>query len=100
MIDLLDYKRLSTWIIYIIFFFIIDMIINNHNYHNKEHFLFMPWNMSTRYYPSYDIRGYPFMYPWNYPIFYLSPFNYEADGKYNINPIYNKRTKENKKIKY
>ena len=69
------------------------MIIDS--YKNKEHFIFMPWNMSTRFYPSYDIRGdpridYPFMYPWNYPIFYLSPYNYGVDGNYNINPIYKK----------
>jgi hypothetical protein len=43
--------------------------------------------MGTRFYPSYDIRGYPLIYPWNYPFpglpyIYWSPYFYEATGKY------------------
>ena len=102
MIDLLDYKLLSTWIIYLIFYLIMIMIINS--YKTKEDFVYMPWNMSTRYYPSYDIRGdvYPNIYPWNYPIRYIFPYltpnNYGADGKYitytNQNSISNQKCKK------
>lgn len=45
---------------------------------NKEHFWL--WNYPTRYYPSYDIRGYPYIIP---PL-YLSPYYYGTDGSYNI----------------
>ena len=78
MINLLYNKGLLTWIVYSILFLIVFIIINK----DKEHFYYMPWNMSTRYYPSYDIRGDPRV---NYPIFYLSPYNYGVDGKYYIN---------------
>ena len=80
MIDLLNTRILSTWIIYLIFFIIIIMIIDNYRY--REDFIFIPWNISTRYYPSYDIRGdpihsNPLIYPYNYPILYLSPYTYK-----------------------
>jgi hypothetical protein len=60
-----------------------------------EQFMFMPWNMPTRHYPSYDIRGYPTIYPWNYarpqiPLFYWYPYFYEANGKYTYNPSHAK----------
>ena len=56
------------------------MIIDNYRY--REDFIFIPWNISTRYYPSYDIRGdpihsNPLIYPYNYPILYLSPYTYK-----------------------
>ena len=82
MINIFDYKDFSTWIIYIIIFLTILLIINK----DVEHFIFMPWNMSTRFYPSYDIRGYPYIYP-----MYLTPYTFTADGSYNV--------KANKKIK-
>lgn len=54
---------------------------------NSEHFI--PWNFGTRFVPSYDIRGSPFLYPWNYPPFpYNSPYFYDIDGKYRINKKY------------
>jgi hypothetical protein len=87
MIDIFNYKEFSSWIIYLIIYFTIILIINN----DKEHFIFMPWNMSTRFYPSYDIRGYPYIYP-PYPFIYLTPYTFNADGSYNVKPI-------NKKIK-
>ncbi len=95
MIDLLNYKLISTWIIYLIFFLIIILIIESYKNKSKEHFIYMPWNMSTRYYPSYDIRGdphyYPHLYPWNYPVPYVFPYltpnNYGADGKYTTNSV-------------
>jgi hypothetical protein len=49
---------------------------------NKEHFLI--WNQSTRYYPSYDLRGYPYIIPPPPPPLYLSPYYYGSDGSYNI----------------
>lgn len=63
---------------------------------------FLPWNMGTRFYPSYDLRGYPYgvrgyplIYPWNYPypglpFLYWSPYFYEATGKYSFDPKYAK----------
>jgi hypothetical protein len=49
---------------------------------NKEHFLI--WNQPTRYYPSYDLRGYPYIIPPPPPPLYLSPYYYGSDGSYNI----------------
>ena len=80
MIDLLNYKEPSSLIIYLIYILLIKIFIDS--YKNKEHFIFMPWNISTRYYPSYDIRGDPRI---NYPVFYLTPYNYSANGNYNTN---------------
>ena len=54
---------------------------------NKEHFWF--WNYPTRYYPSYDLRGYPYIIP---PPLYLSPYYYSSDGSYNM--VVNKRRKK------
>lgn len=58
---------------------------------NKENF--MPWNIGTRYMPSYDIRGYPLLFPWNYrpydfPFPYLTPYFYDINGKYQVNKKY------------
>lgn len=78
-IDLLNYKEFSTWIIYLIFILLIIIFINRKN---REEFIFMPWNMSTRFYPSYDIRGYPYI-----PFMYITPYNYYANGEYKINKI-------------
>lgn len=80
---------------------IIFIILSGYFGKNKENFMFTPWNMGTRFYPSYDIRGYPPMYnqllnkdasypllfPWNYPYpglpyLFWSPHFYEATGKY------------------
>lgn len=53
----------------------------------KEHFWL--WNQPTRYYPSYDLRGYPYIIP---PILYLSPYYYGSDGSYNV--LVNKHRKK------
>ncbi len=81
----------------IIIFFVILLlfIIYKHDNKNIENFMFAPWNMGTRFYPSYDIRGYPLIYPWNYPYagnpyIYFSPYFYESNGKYTYNPKYAK----------
>lgn len=56
----------------------------------KEDFRVWNWNYPTRYYPSYDLRGYPYVYtfPWNwpYPFPYWSPYYYSAGGRYLYNP--------------
>jgi hypothetical protein len=74
---------------------------SNLKFKSIEDFVFTPWNMGTRYYPSYDIRGYPLqshmaqLHPWNYPFpglpfLYWSPFFYSANGKYSFDPVYAK----------
>jgi hypothetical protein len=86
MIELFNFNKLSTYIIWFVIIIIIKLIFTKfHN--NQENFMFGPWNMGTRFYPSYDIRGYPLIYPWNYPFpgtpyLYWSPYFYEASGKY------------------
>lgn len=55
---------------------------------NKEHFWL--WNYPTRYYPSYDLRGYPYIIP--PPPLYLSPYYYSSDGSYNM--VVTKRKKK------
>jgi hypothetical protein len=49
---------------------------------NKEHFWI--WNQPTRYYPSYDLRGYPYINPHHPTPLYLSPYYYGPNGSYNI----------------
>jgi hypothetical protein len=93
MIDSLDFKKLSTWIILVSAIFIVIKLFSNTN--TTENFGFTPWNMGTRFYPTYDLRGYPLIYPWNYPFpgtpyLYWSPYFYEANGKYIFDPKYAK----------
>jgi hypothetical protein len=94
-------KNISKWIVILTIIFILILItyVLNNKYKIKENFAFVPWSMGTRFIPSYDLRGYnnigynvsyPFIYPWNYP-FYLSPYFYEASGKYSnikLKPYY------------
>ena len=106
MLEFLNLKKKSTWILIFIFSLIFFIIIDSYskkNKENKENFTFLPWNMGTRFYPSYDIRGYPYsfnqmllqsngnshplLFPWNYPYpgmpyLFWSPYFYEATGKY------------------
>ena len=95
---MLNLKRISLLLI----FFIIIIIFIKNNLIKYENFTFIPWNMGTRFYPIYDIRNYPLIYPWNYinskfPLLYLSPFFYEANGKYNFNPKYSNLLKNSHK---
>ena len=87
----------STNIITIIVIVLLYIIYkyDKKNRYNTENFMFTPWNMGTRFYPSYDIRGYPLIYPWNYPYpglpqIYFSPYFYESNGNYTYNPKYAK----------
>jgi len=117
------FENKSIWIFIFIFILIIISIDaidivdkkNQNRSKNKilraiETFVFTPWNMGTRFYPSYDIRGYPPMFnnniigatrgysyplifPWNYPFpgspyLYFSPYFYEANGKYTVDQKY------------
>jgi hypothetical protein len=70
-------------LISLIFIFIIVNLSQNKN---KEGFSFMPWNIGTRFYPTWDIRGDPNVYPWNYQfnsnVVYTTPYFYRADGKF------------------
>lgn len=67
---------------YLIIFIIIILLFNLYN-NNIEHYIPI-WNIGTRFYPVYDIRGY--IYP--YPYLYFSPYYYTADGKYKKNINY------------
>lgn len=88
----------NNWHYFVPIIFIVVILFGRIMYNSnvvKENFVFTPWNMGTRFYPSYDIRGYPQLYPWNYPYpglpyLYWSPFFYEANGKYTIDPKYAK----------
>jgi hypothetical protein len=82
-------------IYFIIFIISIISIICINKIYNKEHFIFAPWNMGTRFQPSYDLRGYPLIYPWNYPfpgtpLLYFSPYYYNTDGSYSYDPNFSK----------
>ena len=98
MIDLFNYRNYSSWFIYLILILIIIIIINK----NQENFILMPWNMSTRHYPMYDIRGYPPIHRFLnqsvnnflYPFMYLTPYNYSASGEYIIKPIKRKKIRK------
>ncbi len=63
----------------IIFIIFIICILSLFDSDSIENFIYMPWNNSTRFYPTYDIRGYPNVYP---PRMYLSPYNYTTTGDY------------------
>jgi hypothetical protein len=63
---MLNLKRISLLLI----FFIIIIFIKN-NLFKYEKFTFIPWNMGTRFYPTYDIRIYPLIYPWNYLLSFM-----------------------------
>lgn len=66
-------------ILLILFLIILFVLIDRYIY---EDFIIMPFNMATRYYPTYDIRGYPYIpYIKNFFIS-LSPYYYMADGSY------------------
>ena len=113
MFNFLDLKKQSSWFTIFIIFLILAIIITEYNKQNvgKEDFTFVPWNMGTRFYPSYDIRGYPptynqmllnskgasypLLFPWNYPYpglpyLYWSPYFYEANGKFTYDKEYAK----------
>jgi len=87
---------------------IIGIFYMNQNIYENiyENFAFVPWNIGTRFYKYYDIRGYPRTYnqiilkhkkkidnqifSWNYPypglpFLYFSPYFYESTGKYIFN---------------
>ena len=84
MYDLQQYLIIGILVLFIIFSFLYIGI----DHSNLEQFgSFIPWSMGTRFYPTYDIRGYPYISPWNYPyagypFLYFSPYFYEANGKY------------------
>ena len=89
----LDRKLIISIILVIVVIYIIKR-----SFITKENF-FIPWNIGTRFYPSYDIRGYPSIFPWNYPWpnipwLYWSPYYYEANGKYNYDENYVKKLKK------
>lgn len=115
MFEFLDLKKQSTWIIIFIFSLVFVVIITSKNKREQEDFGFLPWNMGTRFYPSYDIRGYPptynqmllnskgasypLLFPWNYPYpglpyLYWSPYFYEANGKFTYDKEYAKALKK------
>jgi hypothetical protein len=69
----------------------------------KEDYVAPYWNYPTRYYPSYDIRGYPrtyldYLFPWLFTPygfkygspFFRSPYYYGAGGSYLYDPAYSK----------
>ena len=58
---------------------------------NIERFIGIPWNIGTRFFPMYDIRGYPYIYP-PFPLMYISPYNFSANGDYIINPMHIKKS--------
>jgi len=98
MINLSYKKKLFVFIFFVIILIIAIKILFN----RKEHF-FTPWSIGTRFFPSYDIRGYPGNYPqifpWNYPWpgipwLYWSPYFYEVDGKYRYDAKYAKKLKK------
>lgn len=81
-----EFKKLLPLFVIFIIVIIVFFVFNNSDV--KEDFYV--WNYPTRYYPSYDLRGYPYAYtfPWNwyYPLPYWSPYYYGAGGKYFYNP--------------
>ena len=94
--------RLLMIVMVLIVLYVVYTYINRQNI---ENFAFIPWNMGTRFFPSWDLRGYPsldiseyknnlnypLIYPWNYPFpgtpyLYWSPYFYNASGTYKYNP--------------
>jgi hypothetical protein len=104
LLELFNLKHTSKWFIIFIIILFIYILYQNASPNIKESFGFVPWNMGTRFYPSYDLRGYPqtenslshpLIFPWNWnspmagmPPLYWSPFFYGANGKYRYNPKY------------
>ena len=72
---------------FILILILLLIILSLSNSDNIENFLLMPWNNSTRFYPTYDIRGYPYIYQNYPPKMYLTPYNYTASGNYIIDLI-------------
>ena len=70
-------------ILIIIFIILYNLILRK----NIENFGFPIWNIGTRFYPPYDIRGYIYNI---FPFYYISPYFYTTNGKY----IYNKNLKD------
>ena len=68
-------------IILIIFIIGYNILINNKNI---ENFGLPIWNIGTRFYPPYDIRGYVYNM---YPFLFISPYYYTTNGNY----VYNKK---------
>ena len=80
----------------IIVFFIILLVLKLFIYNkNVEKFIIMPWNIGTRFFPMYDIRGYPNIYP-PYPFVYFFPNNYSANGEYTVKSTYKKKLNKKK----
>jgi hypothetical protein len=104
-------NKTSKWFVIFVVFLVIYLLYQNTANTSREHFAFVPWNMGTRFFPSYDLRGYPqtghtlshpLVYPWNYPYpgypyLYWSPYFYEASGKYRFDPKYSKLLNESHK---
>lgn len=117
MLELLKFFNINNipdWVVIFIVILLICLLYQNTTNRIKEGFAFIPWNMGTRFFPSYDLRGYPntentfsypLIYPWNYPYpgypyLYWSPFYYEASGKYKVDPKHIKpKNKTQKKSK-
>ena len=103
LLELFNLDKRSKWFFIFVVIIIIYLLYQNAKNH-RENFTFVPWNMGTRFFPSYDLRGYPYtghslshplIYPWNYPYpgypyLYWSPYFYEANGKYRFDPKYSK----------
>ena len=66
----------------IIIIIIIVILCNCLTKKNIENFGFPYWNIGTRFYPPYDIRGYISNM---YPFIYITPYFYTTNGNY----IYN-----------
>lgn len=97
--------RWLTLVMILMIMYIVYVYINKKHINNLENFAFVPWNMGTRFFQSWDLRGYPsldiseyknnlnypLIYPWNYPFpgtpyLYWSPYFYNANGVYKYNP--------------
>lgn len=74
-------SRKKIFLLFILGILVILVICIFYKKINKEHFWL--WNYPTRYYPSYDLRGYPYIIPPPLPL-YLTPYYYGADGSYNM----------------
>lgn len=104
-IELSKFNNARNIIFNTIVIFIVVNIVFGYLDKNVEHFgLYFPWNLPTRYFPSYDLRGYPQIFPWNWTfpkyysnLLYWSPFTYEADGKYVVDPVYKYKIKHKKR---
>ena len=95
---------MDKWLTIVMILMIIYIVYIYINKKYIENFAFVPWNMGTRFFPSWDLRGYPsldtseknnlnypLIYPWNYPYpgtpyLYWSPYFYNANGVYKYDP--------------